>query len=86
MIDPNAVYIHLGLGETAEASEPVTRKLLSQQTQIANLSSALRRLHAAAKIVTAYEWPQDVSAMGAMDEFDAAMAEAEKALKDGGQL
>lgn len=38
--------------------------------------ATLRRLHAAAKIVTAYEWPQDASPMGAMDEFDAAMAEA----------
>lgn len=42
--------------------------------------AALRRLHTAAKIVTAYEWPQDASPMGAMDEFDAAMAEAETIL------
>ena len=76
MSDDNAIYVHLGMGETGEASAPFVRKMLE-------LQSALRRLHAAAKIVTATEWPQDASPMGAMDEFDQAMAEAEKILNPG---
>lgn len=57
-----------------------TDELLGIMAERDQALATLRRLHAAAKIVTAYEWPQDASPMGAMDEFDAAMAEAETIL------